>query len=299
MKVAVLMSTYNGAAFLQQQIESILSQQGDFSLDLWVRDDGSQDDTINLLKEYESSHKLQWYTGKNLKPAHSFWDLLLHCPGYDYYAFADQDDVWEENKLQAAIKSISHADGPALACANAQLVGAKLEDLGRNVYLTPPALDFETLSIAGGILGCTMVLNHPLAQLLQSRDMPNNMVMHDFYIALICALAGGELYFDMTPHMKYRQHGSNVVGASRSKLSALKDRLNTITKRAKVTVSQQAQNILMQYPELGTDLQQQWLRKLACPSFFNRLSVACSTKTHYVNQNKAITLRLSILLGNR
>lgn len=299
MKVAVLMSTYNGATFLQQQIESILSQQGDFSLDLWVRDDGSQDNTIQLLKEYEAAHKLRWYTGENLKPAYSFWDLLLHCPGYDYYAFADQDDVWEPSKLQSAIESICHAAGPALACANAQLVDAKLDYLGRDVYLTPPALDLETLSIAGGILGCTMVLNNPLAQLVQSRDMPSNMVMHDFYVALVCVLSGGELRFDMTPRMQYRQHSNNVIGASRSKIAAIKDRLSTITKRAKVTVSQQAQSILIQYPELGTNQQRQWLKKLAYPSFFNRLSIACSPKTHYVNHNKAITLRLSMLLGNR
>lgn len=299
MKIAVLMSTYNGEKYIKEQIASVLAQQGDFSLELWVRDDGSQDNTTEILAEYEAAGKLRWYTGDNLRPAHSFWDLLLRCPDYDYYAFADQDDFWTETKLQAAIESIAHKTGPALACANAQLVGAQLESLGRNVYLAPPPLDFETMSVSGGVLGCTTVFNRALAQLLRSRSMPGAMVMHDFYIALVCALAGGELCFDMTPRMLYRQHGSNVIGASRNKIAALKNRLRTVTRRAKVTVSQQARTLLEQYPELGTQSQRQWLKKLAAPTFKNRLSIACSRKTHYPNRNKAITLRLAVLLGNR
>jgi len=299
MKVAILMSTYNGAAFLQQQIDSILAQQGDFSFTLWVRDDASQDETTQILSRYAAQGKLHWYTGNNLKPAHSFYDLLLHCPGYDYYAFADQDDYWEPNKLQCAIDSIAGKTTPALACCNAQLVDSSLNSLGRNVYRSAPPLDFYTVSIAGGILGCTCVLNQSLAQLLQAKGAPGSIVMHDFYIALVCLLAGGEIHFDMTPHMKYRQHGNNVVGASGTKLAALKNRFRSVTHRARVTVSEQAQSLVSQFPELGTQQQKLWLRRLCSASLRNRFCIAVSRKTHYPNLNKSLTLRLAVFLGNR
>lgn len=299
MKVAVLMSTYNGVAFLQQQIESVLSQQDDFELDLWVRDDGSRDGTQRILEEYAAAGKLRWYTGDNLKPAKSFMDLVLHCPGYDYYAFADQDDLWLPGKLAAGIRQLNSRNAPSLYFANASLVDGQLNSLGRDVYKVSPRLDLATLSCAGGLLGCTMIFNRPLATLLQACPMPDAMVMHDFYIALVCALAGGDIIYDNTPRMLYRQHGSNVVGASHSKLSALKDRLQSITHRSAVSISEQAAAVLKQYPSLGTTEQRKWLEKLADQRFFNRLSVAFSSKTRYSNTNKSITLRLAILFGNR
>lgn len=299
MTLAVLMSTYNGENYIRQQLDSILEQQVDIKTDIWVRDDGSRDGTQRILEEYAAAGKLRWYTGENMKPAKSFMDLVLHCPGYDYYAFADQDDFWLPGKLAAGIRQVSHASRPALYFANASLVDGQLNSLGRDVYKVPPRLDLATLSCAGGLLGCTMVFNQPLAQLLQACPMPDAMVMHDFYIALVCALAGGEILYDSTPRMLYRQHGNNVVGASHSKLSALKDRFKSITHRSPVSVGEQAAAVLKQYPSLGTAQQRKWLERLSDQRFFSRLSVACSSQTRYSNTNKSITLRLAILLGNR
>ena len=99
MRVAVLMSTYNGEKYLNEQIDSILSQSGNFELSLLVRDDGSTDETINILNKYQNLGKLKWYSGKNLGPGKSFIDLLYKTHGYDYYAFSDQDDVWMTGKI--------------------------------------------------------------------------------------------------------------------------------------------------------------------------------------------------------
>ena len=293
------MSSYNGEKYIREQIDSILAQKLDMQLDLWVRDDGSTDATTHILQEYEAAGHLHWYSGENKRSAHSFWDLILHCPGYDYYAFADQDDYWEPNKLQNGIDLIKDCNTPALSFANALLVDQDLNSLGRNVYKTCPSLDFWTLSCAGGILGCTIVFNQSLATLIQACPMPSKMIMHDFYIALICSLAGGTICFNESSQMKYRQHGNNVVGVSRSKLSALKDRIQTISRRPSVTIGQQAHTLLMQYPALGTPAQQAWLKKLADYRFWNRVCLACSAKTRYPSYNKSITLRLAILFGNR
>ena len=106
MKVIILMSVYNGENFIEEQLNSIFSQTGDFEIEVWVRDDGSKDGTISILKKYEEEKKLYWYSGENLKPAHSFMDLIMHSCKADYYAFSDQDDVWLNDKLKRSIKRL-------------------------------------------------------------------------------------------------------------------------------------------------------------------------------------------------
>ena len=89
--ICVLMSTYNGGKFLREQINSILNQVN-ANITLLIRDDGSSDNTLGILKEYEEQNKLTFYSGKNMGPAMSFIDLLFSAPEAEYYAFADQDD---------------------------------------------------------------------------------------------------------------------------------------------------------------------------------------------------------------
>lgn len=92
--ITVLMSTYNGEKYLKEQLDSILNQE-QVDLKLLIRDDGSTDGTVNILKEYENSHtNIKWYSGLNLGCGKSFFQLVLDAPKSDYYAFVDQDDVW-------------------------------------------------------------------------------------------------------------------------------------------------------------------------------------------------------------
>ena len=179
MRLAVLLSSYNGEKFIARQLDSILSQQGEFALELIVRDDGSTDATCAILQEYADAGKLRWYTGENLKPAKSFLHLLQNAPGYDYYAFCDQDDYWHPGKLCAALDTIKHCTGPAIACANARLVDGELNPLGRNVYKRPPRTDFYSLLVGSNIIGCTMVFNQAAARLVQEKPLPEEIFMHD------------------------------------------------------------------------------------------------------------------------
>lgn len=301
MKIAILMSSYNGERYIRQQIDSILTQSGAYQRVLWVRDDGSTDGTRDILENYAAQGKLHWYTGDNLKPAHSFLDLLKHCPGYDYYAFADQDDVWQADKLSSGIQALEAVSGPGLYFANAELVDQDLSSLRRAVYRHSPALDFATLTCAGGILGCTMVLNRQLARLIQDAPMPGPVVMHDFYAAVVCSLFGGEIVYDPVARMGYRQHGKNVVGVARGKRAAIRNRIRAVTQKAAVTVAEQAASVLTAFPETPDSVKRRWLEKLAASShsLVSRIQIACSGKTRYVSLEKSLTLRLAILLGNR
>lgn len=299
--LTVLMSTYNGATYLPEQIESILGQTGDFRLRLFVRDDGSTDDTLDILQSYEAQGKVHYITGDNLRPAQSFMELLLQAEDSDYYAFADQDDVWLNGKMSAALDMLKNEERPALYFSNANLVDAHLQSLGRRVYKTCPALDVFTLSCAGGLLGCTMVMNKKLAELLRQQPRPTKMVMHDFYVALVCTAVGGKILYEDCGYLQYRQHGNNVIGVSYGFSQAIKSRLHNIVTTPKVTVDAQAMEVLTRYESLMSPESLVWLRRVAGyrKSLYSRIRLAFSRKTRYVQKNRAIVLRLALLWGNR
>lgn len=300
MRVAVLMSTYNGEKYIREQIDSILSQSGEFDLDLWVRDDGSIDSTQNILREYTQQGKLQWYTGENLRSAHSFLDLVKKCKGYDYYAFSDQDDYWMPNKVQTGVNSLTNLDNsiPALYFANAELVGSNLEPWGRNVYVSVPRTDFETLCCAGGYLGCTMIFNSALAKKIQDKPMPGKILMHDFYVALLCSVFDGNILYDSKAYMKYRQHENNVIGVVKGSVMG---RIKEICRKDEISIAEQAQTLLLLYEDDINERQANWIERISCykKSMISQLMLSFSTRTHYMNLNMGIKLRLSILFGNR
>lgn len=301
MRIAVLMSSYNGERYIEEQIESILSQDCDGEVMLLVRDDGSTDNTLRILEQYQKAGKLQWYTGENLRPAKSFLHLAASCPDCDFYAFADQDDRWHPDKLRAGIAQLQNAQGPAMSFANARLVDGSLLPLERNVYTAPPHHDYYSVLCGGGILGCTIVFNRQLAKLIRQYSNPEKLIMHDSYIATLCTLFDGEIFYDPQPHMDYRQHGNNAVGAQWTKWAALKNRIGRITKPQKVSIAQMAQSILDQEPAGVDPKKLHFLQQVADyrRSLFSAIRLACSRRPTYNSRNMALTMRLAILLRNR
>lgn len=207
-KSIILISTYNGETFLSQQIDSIISQSQ--KCNLLVRDDGSKDGTQDLLKAYQQKGILQWYTGENLRPAKSFWNLLQNAPKSDYYAFSDQDDVWMEDKLLVATDMMKdYEDVPCLYFSAKRLVDKDLNliaDTKDNFLLT-----LGEAMIYNPVTGCTMVINKVLREILLSAN-PVLPSLHDSWIYRTCLAVGGKVIYDSIPHIKYRQHGNNVVG---------------------------------------------------------------------------------------
>lgn len=107
--VCVLMSTYNGGKYLQEQIDSLIGQ-ADVNLTVLVRDDGSSDSTTVILERYKQKGVLDWYPGENIGSARSFLDLVSRAPYCDYYALCDQDDYWFPEKLSVAISRLEQTD---------------------------------------------------------------------------------------------------------------------------------------------------------------------------------------------
>ena len=108
-KVAIIMSTYNGEPFIRQQLDSILNQTYK-NIELVVRDDGSKDKTVEIIKEYQEKYEnIKFFQGENLGFVKSFFELLKLTEA-DYYSYADQDDIWIENKIEPAVNSLNKLD---------------------------------------------------------------------------------------------------------------------------------------------------------------------------------------------
>ena len=216
--ITILMSTYNGEKFLREQLDSILTQKlpANFELKILVRDDGSKDKTLDILKEYEQNYgnTVSYYTGENLKPAKSFWNLLNNCPTSDYYAFSDQDDVWFSDKLQRAIVALQAEPNqsiPLLYSSNAVVTDENLNPLGV-VESCKKYTDLAHILIYNVSNGCTQVFNNCAKNEFVKFDMDSNLaIMHDRLADLITAMFG-KLIHDEEPSMYYRQHGNNVCG---------------------------------------------------------------------------------------
>lgn len=219
------MSTYNGERYMRQQIDSILGQK-DVFVRLLVRDDGSTDSTLSILDEYKAKGQLEFYQGENLGPALSFMHLLQNAPASDYYAFADQDDLWLPEKLSVAVNSLKgHKSEPALYFCQTQLTDENLKK--KDLVKLHPYLTFGESLIYKYVSGCTMVFNSKL-RCIMSNKQPAYIHMHDAWVYLIAQAVGAYIFFDSTPRMMYRQHGDNAVGLGQSFPYEWKQRLQRL-----------------------------------------------------------------------
>ena len=208
-KVQVLMSTYNGEKYLREQIDSILAQKG-VEVHLLVRDDGSKDKTIKILREYNNIELLE---ANNVGATNSFFALITLAGDYDFYAFADQDDVWDEEKLIIAIQKLDEYVCPAIYSSNTRLVDGNLNFI-RNETLKP-ITTLGSAIVKNYVTGCTAVFNAQLMRYLKQYT-PKNAPFHDWWANLVCLSVGGVSVYDYEPHMNYRQHENNVVSGNDS-----------------------------------------------------------------------------------
>jgi len=252
-KVLILLSTFNGEKYLSQLLESILNQEkSNFSINILVRDDGSQDQTIKILKKYTKILNLDYYIGKNIGPASSFMDLVKNCAiSFDYYLFCDQDDIWMEKKISSAIEKMENMNNkPCLYYCGADIVDENLNSIGgyfRDNRFTKSLI--YSLITGSLIPGCTMCFNRNLIAKAK-QYIPSKIGMHDSWMHLICLLYNGFVIGDENKYILYRQHGNNVVGAGKSSRFKRLKRLvfckniysNTYNQLLKVDVNHNAKN---------------------------------------------------------
>ncbi len=223
--VSVLLSSYNGEKYIEEQIESVWKQK-DVEVSVLVRDDGSKDSTLSILDRLGRKGDLSHYTGGNMGPARSFMQLLKDAGDDEYYAFCDQDDFWKPEKLSVAVGMLEESsDVPALYVGQTQLADAALSPLPT----TPihPLLTFGESLVYEFAAGCTMVMNRKLRDIAVSHT-PSYLKMHDVWVYSIALAIGAKVVFDPEPHILYRQHTGNAVGQGFGITEAWKRRLRRI-----------------------------------------------------------------------
>ena len=297
-KVYVMMSSYNGEKYLRKQIDSVLAQQG-VGVELVVRDDGSTDGTQKILEEYQEKGKLRWFTGENLRSCQSFLELLFTAPVSSYYAFCDQDDYWHPDKLFAAVSKLEEIkeDGPKLYFSKKRIVDSQLRPMEReDTQVRKVSYGAALLNCVAS--GCTMVFNRSAWE-VATKARPKYATMHDAWLYRVVN-AFGKVIYDPVPHIDYRQHGGNVVGADLSLGKRLILGLRSLGQRRKMTYRSQGAKEM--YEIYGQDLPEKYgkITKLLAQvpnSFSARCKLVFGRGLEAQSWVEMFFIKLFILLG--
>lgn len=230
-KVAILLSTYNGQKYLTAQLDSILTQtHNDFII--LIRDDGSADNTPQLLEELRVQHPavvhLLGSEGGNLGPCAGFACLMDYALTNKntlglqqaYLMFCDQDDVWYKDKIATELALLQKietehgANQPVLVHSDLRVVtksGAVIADsFTRFQGLDAAKNKFSQVLVSNKVTGCTALINEALAR--KSLPVPGQAIMHDWWLGLVASAFGRTGFIDQ-PLLDYRQHEGNAIGA--------------------------------------------------------------------------------------
>jgi len=230
-RIAVLLSAYNGERYIEKQIESILNQEGIGSLTLIVRNDGSKDATLALLKNFQKAHSnIEIIDGPNIGLVASFFELLKYAVGrgYDFYSFSDQDDYWLPMKLSVALRAIAGKDEPYMYASCSKLANDELIETGTITQIQHKEITFFNSAIQNICPGHNQVLNHKLAELvLKETKYSKDIYSQDLWITNVAAVAG-KIVFDNTPHALYRQHTNNQLSFGKTRMDWVKVRIKRL-----------------------------------------------------------------------
>ncbi len=256
--VAIVMTTYNGEKYVEEQIKSILSSTyQDF--ELFIFDDGSKDSTFSILERYQADYPDKIHVvlnSVNHGVTMNFIQALAKMTA-DYIMFSDQDDVWLPNKIGITIKRMKHMEAqyskedPIAVFTDAQVVDQNLSTIHPSFFgsgrLDPRKTDLAHLLMENKLIGCTVMVNAALRRKLQGNRLPQNARFHDWWVALIAA-SFGRISFVEESTLLYRQHGNNMVGDS-GFVAYLKNRLSNLRKQKETlhALYRQAEDFLSIY----------------------------------------------------
>lgn len=228
-RVAILLTTYNGSKFLEEQLQSII-EQTHARWTLYVSDDGSSDDTLTIIESYQATlggERVRLFHGPRRGFAQNFLSLIRSpevCG--DYFAFCDQDDIWFPDKLERSLAQVPRVENaPALYCSRTRLIDEAGHEIGYSPLFDRPPSFCNALvqSLAGAN---TMLLNPAARALLAQIPLEAPVVSHDWLCYLLVSGCGGQVCYDPKPTLDYRQHGGNLIGSN----SGFGDRLRRVRK---------------------------------------------------------------------
>ncbi|PLK49142.1 glycosyltransferase family 2 protein [Uliginosibacterium sp. TH139] len=221
--VDILLATFNGAAFLAEQLESLLAQTHQ-DWRVIARDDGSSDGTVAILDEYVKAFPTRFTVvrdGLKLGAKAGFASLMTQSAA-PYVTFCDQDDVWQPEKLEVLLRTIRAAEAahgesvPLLVHSDLEVVDASLERIAPSFWqhqgIDPGRDRVSQLIVQNVVTGCASLFNRALLEV--ALPVPPEAFMHDYWLSLV-ASARGKIIAVPEPCVRYRQHGKNTVGAKK------------------------------------------------------------------------------------
>ena len=214
--ICILMGTYNGEAFLADQLLSI-ENQSYINWRLIISDDSSTDATLTIAKSFQDkwgSDRLEIRAGPKQGFCTNFLSLAcdptIHA---DFYAFSDQDDVWMVDKLARALAyfdTVNNEDLPRVYGSRTQLVDEHLTPFGYSHLFTLPR-SFRNALVQSIAAGNTMVFNQRAKIVLEKTGL-QQVVSHDWWLYQLIQGVGGVVFYDPEPSLLYRQHNGALVG---------------------------------------------------------------------------------------
>lgn len=224
-KVAVILSTYNGERFVREQLDSILNQTYK-NIEIVVRDDGSSDSTVNIIKEYKKNNKnITLYERENVGFVKSFFELLK-LANADYYSYADQDDIWIENKIELAVQELNKLDDskPNMVFGNSDYYDENMKFIGKGDRNKKYSFLKALFACCGQ--GMTMTVNKKTRDMIIENN-PKSCFFHDWWTYLLCIGLGNVAYNNVTT-VKYRRRKENATSEGQGYIRLLMWRIKNL-----------------------------------------------------------------------
>jgi glycosyltransferase involved in cell wall biosynthesis len=207
-RVDVLLATYNGGKFLKQLLKSLENQEG-VSVSIFVNDDGSTDDTLEILNSWKMKGIIKSISfSEKIGPSAAFDKMLSMCQESDYVAFCDQDDEWKPTKLKSQIRSVG-STSPILVFSPRSYIDENSVLFGRSMYPNKGP-SFANALVENIAPGNTILLNKRAVMLINQNRLPQNL-NYDSWIYLLLSAFGKCIYVNY-PLVDYRIHASNAIG---------------------------------------------------------------------------------------
>lgn len=296
-RVQILLSAYNGEAYVREQLDSILRLRNADEVSVLIRDDGSTDATPAILAEYEQSHGFRVIYGENVGVNRSFQALFEAADdGCEYFAYCDQDDVWLPEKLTRAVTMLESVDPqtPALYATRSYLTDRSGTVIGTTrMPKRPPS--FRNAMVQNVCIGHTQVYNRAMLALLRKSYSPDMSIIDHW--AYLLASAFGTVLFDGEPTTLYRQHGKNVVGYGNTLGAVMRGRMHRVRTGAAVKMTRQNQALFDLYGDALPDARELSRFLSSQKNVFRRIGYALTTRARRDTFTENLCFRLLYVLG--
>lgn len=296
--IQILLSTYNGEKYLREQLDSFINQKN-INLRVLIRDDGSEDGTVEILREYQEKFGFEVVYGKNIGVNSSIYELLkLADKSVDYFAISDQDDYWHDEKLFAGVQKLELLDNsiPLLYGSRISITDELLnhifysDELRRNVSL----YNAMTQNV---LPGHTQIFNNTLRELVLTAPI-DDVIVIDWWLYLIAAGTGTVIY-DERAFAKHRQHGNNAIGYQRHGIRTMVNRIKRLRRGQANAISKQIHSFYLCFFRL---IKEEYKKELmlylgSLSSFPKRLRYIINAKAYRQTPFETFLYKFLYLIG--